>query len=128
MAGGRYARTKWIAIVVMVGTPAMAIDRARLDRCQAQLGACYDVCKSRGTTPKLCNRKCTTRLCGLPWQESFGSFLDRRIEENAARTWSEFTGLKRLRDRRPGQDRHRHEAPDEERGPLQDFFSFFGLL
>jgi hypothetical protein len=127
MAGDRHGRTKWIAIIVMAGTPALAINHARLDRCQARLEACYDACKSRGTTPKLCNQKCTTRLCGLPWKESYGSFLDRRIEESAARTRNGFIGLKRLKGRRKYQEYRQPEEPVEEVGPVDGFLSFFGL-
>jgi hypothetical protein len=122
MGGGKYSGTMWIAIVFMAGAPAFAIDRARLDRCQAQLGACYDQCKSRGTDPKVCNQKCSTGRCGLYWDESYGAFLDRRIEENAAGTQNGFVGLKRLKGRR-GQD----PQPSEGRAPVQDFLSLFGL-
>jgi hypothetical protein len=96
MAGGKRGCGKWMAIILIAGMPASAMDRARLDRCQAQLGVCYDACKSSGTAPKVCDRKCTTGRCGLPWTESYGSFLDRRIEENAARTGLSHLGVSEL--------------------------------
>lgn len=95
MAYGKFARIGWIAAIMIMGTSAFAIDSARLDKCQIQLGACYDACKSRGTAPRLCDMGCTTDQCGLPWRESYGAFIDRRIEENAATTPHKFIGLKR---------------------------------
>ena len=121
MAGARSGRCKWISIIVMIGTPALAVvDGARLDRCQAQLGACYESCKERAS-PKACNEKGTTDQCGLPWKESYGAFIDRRIEETAARTQHKFIGLNRMK----GQQRIRQQF--EQRLPAGDFFSFFGL-
>jgi hypothetical protein len=117
----------WIAIILVTGTPLLAIDRARLDECQSQLGVCYDRCKTRGNDPKFCNRKCSTGRCGLPWNESYGSFLDRRIEENGARTRNKFIGLKRLKGQRQDRDSERSEEPVEERGHFENFLSFFGL-
>jgi hypothetical protein len=99
MAHGICARSGWIAAILITGTSAFAIDRVRLDRCQAELGVCYDSCKSRGTAPGLCDIQCTTDRCGLPWRESYGAFLDRRIEENAARTPNKFIGLHRLKEK-----------------------------
>jgi hypothetical protein len=98
-ASARPSRSKWIAIILIMGTPASAVDHARLDRCQARLGACYESCKSHGTTPNACNEKCTTDQCGLWWKESYGAFIDRMIEENAARAPSKFIGLNRMKGR-----------------------------
>ena len=62
--------------------PAGAEDRATLDRCEAKLSTCYDTCKAEKPAG-LCNAQCSTALCGLPWRESFGGFIDRRVEEVA---------------------------------------------
>lgn len=99
MAYGKCARSRWVAAILMVGTSAFAMDGARLNKCQTQLGVCYDSCKSGGTAPAVCNVRCTTDRCGLPWRESYGAFLDRRIEENAARTPNRFIGLHRLKEK-----------------------------
>ncbi|MGO8779100.1 MAG: hypothetical protein ACLQKK_09330 [Rhodomicrobium sp.] len=96
----RFGRGGWIAVILAIGTPAWANDGARLDRCHTQLSNCYEECKARGIAAKNCNRQCTTNQCGLPWNESYGAFLDRRIEENAARVPNKFIGLKRLKGRR----------------------------
>jgi hypothetical protein len=128
MAGEKCVPSKWIAIILFIGTPALAIDRSSLDGCQARLGACYDACKAHGTAPKICNHECSTRRCGLPWNESYGAFLDRRIEENAARTRNRFIGLKRLKRQRPYQDYNQAEEPIEKGGGhFENFLSFFGL-
>jgi hypothetical protein len=81
----------WIAPIVIAALalaagfePAKAEDRATLDRCEAQLTACYKACKASEKKPSdLCNVQCSTVLCGLAWRESFGAFLDRRVEETA---------------------------------------------
>jgi hypothetical protein len=91
----------WIAgIGLIMGTQAWATDRAQLDRCQAQLAACYETCKSQGVAPKTCSERCTTDQCGLPWREPYGAFLDRRIEENAAPVSTAFVGLRRIKGAR----------------------------
>lgn len=72
-------------------------DKVQLDRCQEQLSVCYEDCKSKSVAPKLCSEGCTTDQCGLPWRESFGAFLDRRIEESAAPAVTTFIGLKRVK-------------------------------
>jgi hypothetical protein len=120
MAGQRSGRSRWISILLMIGTPASAVDRARLDRCEAQLGACYESCKARAS-PKACNEKCTTGQCGLPWKESYGAFIDRRIEETAARTRYKFIGLNRMT-----RQRRIREHP-EDPGPAGDLLWLFGL-
>jgi hypothetical protein len=53
--------------------------------------------------------------------------LDRRIEENAARTRNSFKDLKRLKGQRPHRDRRQSEEPVEEEGAFDRFLSFFGL-
>ena len=147
MASPRSGRSTWIAIIFLIWTPVSAITRERLDKCQEKLTHCYERCKARGKAPKACNKNCTTAQCGLPWRESYGDFIDRRIEENAARAPSKFIGLKRLRGRRQEQKqypeqfeerdedyqrsprnlRQRRGEPGEERGPFEGFLSFFGL-
>jgi len=124
MADGKYACSKWIVTFLILGAvPAFAIDRGRLDRCQDMLGACYDICKSHGTPAKLCNKKCTTDLCGLPWKESYGSFLDQRIEDDAAGTRNRSTGgLKRSNRGRRNVDEPK--APAEEQGFLGKLWPF----
>ena len=122
MAGAGSGRSKWTLIILMIATPAPAVDRARLDRCQAQLGACYERCCKSRATPKACNEKCTTDQCGLHWKETYGAFVDRRIEENASRrTRKKFIGLNRMKGQR--RNRPRFEEPR----PAEDFLSFFGL-
>ncbi len=127
MASARSGRSKWIAVILMVATPASAVDGAHLDRCQAKLGACYESCKLHGTAPKACNENCTTDKCGLPWKESYGAFIDRRIEDHAARAPSKFIGLNRMKGR--GQVRQQFETPGqfEKPGRFENFLSFFGL-
>jgi hypothetical protein len=96
--GRRLGRWTWgAAILVMSGVNAFSADRAHLDRCQDQLSACYESCKSKGVSPKLCSNSCTTDQCGLPRRESYGAFLDRRIEESAAPVSTSFTGLRRMK-------------------------------
>lgn len=127
MACARCGRSGWIAVVLAIGTPAWAIDGARLDRCHTQLTACYEECKALGIAAKKCNGQCTTNRCGLPWKESYGAFIDRRIEENAARVPNKFIGLKRLKGRRQEPRRQQFEEPGDERGFFEGFFSFFGF-
>jgi hypothetical protein len=80
--GRRLGCLTWgAAILLTLGVNAFAADRAHLDRCEEQLSACYETCKSKGVSPKLCSNSCTTDQCGLPRRESYGAFLDRRIEE-----------------------------------------------
>jgi hypothetical protein len=86
-------------LALLMGAQAWATDRALLDRCQTQLAACYETCKSQGAAPKLCSNKCTTDQCGLPWREGYGAFLDRRIEESAAPVTTAFVGLQRIKGR-----------------------------
>ena len=69
--------------------PSKAEDRKTLDRCEAKLSACYEVCKAEKPA-SLCNVQCSTALCGLPWRESYSGFIDRRIEETAG---TNLTGL-----------------------------------
>lgn len=76
--------------------PSSAEDRKTLDRCEAKLTACYDTCKAEKPAG-LCNVQCSTVLCGLPWQEPFGVFIDRRIEEKAK---TSLPGLLLREDRR----------------------------
>jgi hypothetical protein len=88
------------ALVIAIDIPdAAALEsRARLDWCEAKLSACHESCKARRTRADTCNDRCSTDLCGLHWRESFGSFIDRRIEENAAPHFrSVFIGLSQLR-------------------------------
>jgi hypothetical protein len=95
---GLTRRILWIAgIALTIGAQAWATDRAHLDRCQTQLAACYETCKSQGEAPKICSNKCTTDQCGLPWREAYGAFLDRRIEETAAPVSTTFVGLRRIK-------------------------------
>jgi hypothetical protein len=83
----------------------------------------------------------------LPWRESYGDFIDRRIEENAARAPSKFIGLKRLRGRQQKQEQYPEQfeerdenyqrsprtlergrgEPGEGPGPFQGFLNFLGL-
>jgi hypothetical protein len=84
--------------VLLMATPASAVDRAHLDRCQAQLTACYEACKAKGTDARTCDRGCTTDQCGLPWRESYGAYIDRRIEETAAQVPNTFVGLKKTKE------------------------------
>lgn len=123
----RSGRGWWIAVLLAIGMPALAIDGARLERCHTQLTACYEECKDRGIAAKKCNWQCTTNQCGLPWKESYGAFVDRRIEENAARVPNKFIGLKRLKGRRRERDRQHFEEPGEEHGLFDGFMSMFGL-
>jgi hypothetical protein len=96
--GGLTPRTLTIAgLAIVMGAQAWATDRAQLDRCQTQLAACYETCKSQGVAPKLCSERCTTDQCGLPWREAYGAFLDRRIEESAAPVSTTFVGLRRMK-------------------------------
>jgi hypothetical protein len=96
--GGITSRIRWIVgIILVMGTQAWSVDRAHLDRCQTQLTACYETCKSQGVAPKICSDRCTTDQCGLPWREAYGAFLDRRIEENAAPVSTTFVGLRRIK-------------------------------
>jgi len=123
----RSGRSWSIAVIFAIGTPAWAIDGARLERCHTQLTTCYEECKARGIAAEKCDRQCTTNQCGLPWKESYGAFIDRRIEENAARVPNKFLGLKRLKGRRQERARHHVEEPVEERGLFEGFLSIFGL-
>jgi hypothetical protein len=101
--GGIGSYAGWIAgVALSMGTQALAADRALLDRCQVQLSACYETCKTQGVAPKICDGKCTTDQCGLPWREAYGAFLDRRIEETAAPVTTAFTGLRRIKGERRG--------------------------
>jgi hypothetical protein len=96
--GGIASRILWTAgLGLAMGAQAWAADRAELDRCQAQLTACYETCKSQGVAPKTCSDRCTTDQCGLPWREPYGAFLDRRIEETAAPVSTSFVGLRRIK-------------------------------
>jgi hypothetical protein len=98
---GIASRIPWIAgIGLAMGAQAWAADRAHLDRCQAQLATCYETCKSQGVAAKTCSERCTTDQCGLPWRETYGAFLDRRIEENAAPVSTAFVGLRRIKGAR----------------------------
>jgi hypothetical protein len=93
----------WIAgMGLFVWAKAFAADRAQLDRCQTQLSACYETCKSEGVASNICDARCTTDQCGLPWREAYGAFLDRRIEETAAPVTTTFTGLRRIKGERRG--------------------------
>jgi hypothetical protein len=101
--GGIPGHVRWIAAIgLTMGAQAWATDRVQLDRCQTQLAACYETCKSQGVAPKICSERCTTDQCGLPWREAYGAFLDRRIEENAAPVSTAFVGLKRIKGERRG--------------------------
>jgi hypothetical protein len=82
--------------LMLVGTPALAIDGVHLDRCQQQLTGCYEACKANGKAAKACSDSCTTERCGLPWREGFAAFIDRRIEESAVRPTG-FVGLSRMK-------------------------------
>jgi hypothetical protein len=93
-------------IGLAMGAHAWAADRAQLDRCQTQLAACYETCKSEGVAPKTCSERCTTDQCGLPWRETYGAFLDRRIEESAAPVPTGFVGLRRIKGA-PAQEKSR---------------------
>ncbi len=88
--------------LMLIASPARAegtVTREVLDRCEAKLTACYETCKGRGTSPSTCDKSCTTDQCGLPWNESFGAFIDRRIEELAAPfdRKTNFTGLSKIK-------------------------------
>jgi hypothetical protein len=89
-----------VAIVLAVSSPALATDRVLLDQCEKQLAACYGSCKAQSNASEKCNAQCTTDQCGLPWRESYGAFIDRRIEENANPVPTVFVGLKRLKAQR----------------------------
>ncbi len=86
-----------VAIVLAVNSPTLAVDRVLLDRCEKQLAACYGNCKAQSNAPGRCDKQCTTDKCGLPWRESYGAFVDRRIEENATPVPTAFIGLQRIK-------------------------------
>jgi hypothetical protein len=88
------ARVGWI--LLLIGTPALAVDGVHLDKCQEQLIGCYETCKANGNAAKACSDSCTTDQCGLPWREGFAAFIDRRIEENAVQPTG-FVGLSRMK-------------------------------
>lgn len=88
--------------LALTASPAAAegsVSRELLDRCEAKLTACYETCKSRGVSPSACDKSCTTDQCGLPWRETFGAFIDRRIEELAASfdKKTSLTGLSKIK-------------------------------
>jgi hypothetical protein len=91
------------SIAVLAGASQAAaegtISKVALDQCERTLGQCYENCKARGTAPLSCNRQCTTDKCPLPWTETYGAFLDRRIEDLASpRRRTEFAGLTKLKN------------------------------
>jgi hypothetical protein len=71
---------------------------AELDQCERILTAAYEQCLARGSLKDFCARTVTTRDCGYRWGEAYFTFLDRRIEENAAKhpDRRNFTGLSKL--------------------------------
>lgn len=73
---------KFLLIAFLIATAAHAVERQTLDRCERQLSTCYEQCKKQ-STGFFCDGKCSTSICGLSWNESFGAFIDRRIEETA---------------------------------------------
>ena len=100
---GKGRAMNWIAPIAIAALafaagfePAHSEDRATLDRCEAQLTSCYEVCKAEKAA-QLCNVQCSTVLCGLAWRESYGAFLDRRVEETAK---TNLPGLMLKEDRR----------------------------
>ncbi len=89
-----------LATVASIATGS-AMDRGHLDRCETALTRCYEHCLAQGHAPSACNHACTTRTtCALAWTETYGQFIDRRIEDDAAeRQATPFAGLTKLRDR-----------------------------
>jgi hypothetical protein len=89
-----------VAIILAVSSPTLAADRILLDQCEKQLSACYSNCKAQSNAAERCNTQCTTNLCGLPWRESYGAFIDRRIEGNATQVAIPFVGLQQMKAQR----------------------------
>jgi hypothetical protein len=124
-----------LLIVTAIPDAAALESGTRLDRCETKLSACYESCKASGTRADICNNRCSTDLCGLHWRESFGAFIDRRIEENAAPQFRYvFIGLSRFR--RPVKrhlfryrgGRERNDWARSERGTDPDSFRLICLL
>ena len=86
-----------VAIALVVSSPTLGVDGVLLKQCEKQLSDCYSACKAKWNSTEKCNAQCTTDQCGLPWRESYGAFIDRRIEENAAQVPTAFVGLKRMK-------------------------------
>jgi hypothetical protein len=91
------------SIAMLTGTPQAtaegSISRYALDHCERTLRTCYEDCEAKGAAPSNCNKQCTTDKCSLPWTETYGAFLDRRIEDlPTGRTRIAFVGLTRLKD------------------------------
>jgi hypothetical protein len=91
------------SIAMLVGVPKASaegsISKAALDQCERTLSKCYEDCEAKGAAPSTCNKQCTTDKCPLPWTETYGTFLDRRIEDlPAGQRRTAFVGLTRLKN------------------------------
>ena len=91
------------SIALLIGaqqvTAGGSVSKAALDQCESKLRKCSEECEAAGDTPSKCNRQCTTDMCPLPWTETYGALLDRRIEDLAAQhKGPRFAGLTRLKD------------------------------
>jgi hypothetical protein len=91
------------SIAMLMGTQQVtaegSVSKAALDQCERKLRKCSDDCEAAGDAPSKCNKQCKTDMCPLPWTETYGAFLDRRIEDLAAQhRGPTFAGLTRLKD------------------------------
>jgi hypothetical protein len=83
------------AILLMSGVYAIAADRATLIVAKSSCPAATRAANPKEYPPNFAAT--VAQQINAPWRESYGAFLDRRIEESAAPVLTAFTGLRRMK-------------------------------